>query len=335
MEPLVSVIIPYYNAEESINTCLVSVLNQSYSNFEIILVNDGSNDSSLAICNKFVSQNKKIHHITTQHRGVAHARNTGLLLATGEYIAWVDSDDFISENMLKIMINTMIENNADIVTCGFYKKSNEFEIPINEKENTLDTINSIRYLISGFDKSGALWNKLFSRKLFVGIFFPEVKMAEDFSILYLLYEKSEKNCIIRDILYYYVQQPNSIMKNLSLKHALDDVLCAKRRHEYLINKYPQFEDILISSIMISLVRLWRVAGKYSMAELIHLEDEFKLNADFAKEHLLKSMFSEYNTGKLMRLSFALLQFKGHLSHKIIHFIWNLYDSKGDKNGHST
>ena len=121
---MISVIIPVYNAEQYIKRCLNSVLNQTFNDYEIIMVNDGSTDGSLEILKKYESQNSKLKVITQKNLKAAAARNSGLKYASGEYIAFIDADDYVHNDYLRILYENMVNFKADVSTCGFYKSSN-------------------------------------------------------------------------------------------------------------------------------------------------------------------------------------------------------------------
>ena len=121
---MISVIIPVYNAEQYIKRCLNSVLNQTFNDYEIIMVNDGSTDGSLEILKKYESQNSKLKVITQKNLKAAAARNSGLKYASGEYIAFIDADDYVHNDYLRILYENMVHFKADVSTCGFYKSSN-------------------------------------------------------------------------------------------------------------------------------------------------------------------------------------------------------------------
>ena len=127
----ISVIVPVYNAEKYLSRCIDSILNQTYKNFELILINDGSKDNSIEILRKYENIDDRIKVIDNSNNGVSKTRNIGVRLAEGEYIQFIDSDDFIDKNMFEYAINVMEQENADLVMTGFYldiesKKRNRY-----------------------------------------------------------------------------------------------------------------------------------------------------------------------------------------------------------------
>ena len=129
----ISVIIPIYNVEDYLPQCLDSVIHQTHENLEIILVNDGSTDSCTKICDEYAAKDNRIKIINQENGGLSVARNTGIRTATGDYIAFIDSDDWIVPNFCEILLITALENNAEMVECGFTKFENGNEIKIKNE----------------------------------------------------------------------------------------------------------------------------------------------------------------------------------------------------------
>ena len=119
----VSIIIPVYNVQKYLRKCLDSIVNQTFKNIEIIIINDGSSDNSLNICKEYSKKDKRINIINKHNEGVSKARNTGLLYATGEYISFIDSDDWVEQNMIEELYNSITSNKADLCICNFIKEN--------------------------------------------------------------------------------------------------------------------------------------------------------------------------------------------------------------------
>ena len=124
-EPLISIIIPVYGVEEYLNQCLESVVNQTYANLEIILVDDGSKDNCPAMCDGWANKDSRIKVVHKENGGLSSARNAGLDIFTGEYVAFVDSDDYIAQDMYELLYSRAKEGNYDIVDCGYYSEAND------------------------------------------------------------------------------------------------------------------------------------------------------------------------------------------------------------------
>lgn len=213
---LVTVIIPVYNVKSYLSKCIESVEKQSYKNIEIILVDDGSNDGSFSICKEFSKKDKRIKLFHTKNLGLSHARNVGLDYATGEYIVFVDSDDYIHKNM----INTMLSKagNADLVICNYEKilSNGDQKIPQDAKCLKDDSWSFKQFWEHYYlDRLGVFccvaWNKLYKKELFKGIRYPINKIHEDEYIINDLIERCNCIKVISDSLYFYVQRQGSIM----------------------------------------------------------------------------------------------------------------------------
>lgn len=215
--PLISVIIPVYNAEKYLNRCVDSILNQSYENLEIILVNDGSTDLSFSICNDYLKVDKRIKLINKINQGAAQARNTGLDFAKGEYITFVDSDDLISREAIEKLYIGATENNCDIAVCGFCTCYENQKIDFSEKNKNIkhdvfygnDTLNLFGW--ANQVSANSIWAKLYKAELFEEIRFPEFRTAEDLFVAFKLYHKANKMFVTNERMYYYICRQGSLM----------------------------------------------------------------------------------------------------------------------------
>ncbi len=169
-QKLISIIVPVYNAEEFLNACISSIINQTYKNFELILIDDGSSDKSGDICDHWYKEDKRVKVVHQMNQGVAAARNKGLDLAKGEYVCFVDNDDFIKEDHLETFIKTMESTDSDIVICDIVSsKLGDAYIDLS-KEIQMNADECMQWLINPISKEYVvmvvLWNKLYKRELF-------------------------------------------------------------------------------------------------------------------------------------------------------------------------
>lgn len=246
----VSVVVPIYNVEKYLNRCLQSIINQSYKNIEIILVNDGSTDNSLQIAEEEEKNDSRIKIITQKNQGLSMARNTGIQHATGEYICFVDSDDFVHKDYVKCLIENLEENDSDISVCDY--------LYINEKDETWSKKNKVEKIFSNLEAINDLlvgnqetevmaWNKLYKLSLFKenNIFFPKGKLHEDNFTTYKLYYYAKKISLIPDKLYFYLQRTDSIMgkkfniKRLDVLQAVEETKSFFKKEN--INLEPEIE----------------------------------------------------------------------------------------------
>lgn len=222
MNKKISVIIPVYNVQDYLSKCLESVVNQSYANLEIILVDDGSTDSSGVICDEWVEKDSRIRVVHKENGGISEARNVGLRIATGEYIAFVDSDDIIHSKMYELLLQAMDQNGADISIChevSFYEASFTFDeletYSIERIENREELI--VHFTDAWSLPTNAVWNKVYKRELVDSIFFVEGKYCEDAYFVADVFLKVSKAVWIREKLYGYRVRKGSITHNKNAK----------------------------------------------------------------------------------------------------------------------
>ncbi len=210
-EPLISVIVPVYNVEKYLRDCLDSIVNQTYKNLEIILVNDGSKDSSGAICDEYKNKDKRIQVVHKENGGLSSARNVGLDIAKGEYISFLDSDDYIHKEFIKKLYSLCVENNLDIAQCEFYEFKDKVE-EVNEVERVnvftpLEMINNI-FLLDGYHNV-VVWNKLYKKYLFESMRFPLGKIHEDEFTTYKVFYECKTSIATTNLKYHYYRKSNT------------------------------------------------------------------------------------------------------------------------------
>jgi len=215
--PLTTVIIPAYNSESSIEKCLDSLATQTYSHFEVIVVNDGSTDKTEEICKKFIARYSFIRTINQRNKGVSEARNSGLAAAKGDYIVFVDSDDYVKPEYLETLVEVVLNSSADIGVCNYLRVSDgNCELASKSSPKLFGNFEAIRDIFSERSLCEVvLWNKIYNIKLFKdnNIIFPSGKINEDDAVMYKLFYYSNKIAYDNRALYYYVQRHGSIMHN--------------------------------------------------------------------------------------------------------------------------
>ncbi|GAL67062.1 glycosyltransferase [Jejuia pallidilutea] len=211
MNPKISIIVPVYNAENFISKCIESILAQTYNNLEIILVNDGSTDNSLSVCNRFKELDSRIILINQKNEGTSSARNKGLKVATGEYIGFVDGDDFIDKKMYEILMSTILECNLKLAECNFVK-STSYE-SLNYDDLNIE-IESVDQAISRIEKPGfySVCTKIFYLDLLKNIQFVYGKVHQDALFVSEVYKKIEKVGYINLPLYTYTVDNESVTR---------------------------------------------------------------------------------------------------------------------------
>lgn len=224
----VSIVVPVYNVQTYLAKCLDSILSQTFSDIEVIVINDGSKDNSQEIINQY-AEHHNIITINKDNEGLSETRNKGLLKAQGEYVLFIDSDDYIAPNMVERMYNQAIKTKADIVIS---KVTYEDEAGIQEpmftcdfnEEEIIDNKEGIKRFWNG-EINGHAWNKLIKRSLMINnnIFFPKGKLYEDAPTLVQLLKEANGISFVNESLYYYLQREGSITKKPSYKSLVDHI----------------------------------------------------------------------------------------------------------------
>lgn len=238
---LISVIIPVFNTEKYLVRCLNSVLIQSYTNLEIILIDDGSMDKSYEICKKYANLDKRIKVIKQENGGASKARNKGISIAKGKYIGFVDSDDIIDKDMFKILYNNMINYNADLSICEVTRFNTE---PIFNHSNETKIYNkeeALKVLLEDKKICSYSVNKLCKKELIKNIKYPEGKLQEDVGTIYKFITNANKIVYTDSKLYGYFTRPGSVTKTLKKDFIYDYFEMIEKRYNdlltYNINLY--------------------------------------------------------------------------------------------------
>ena len=217
--PLVSVIVPIYNVEKYLRTCVDSILTQSYSALEIILVDDGSTDSCPQICDQYAQQDPRIRVIHQKNAGLSAARNAGIDICRGEYLTFIDSDDFIHERLVELLLNACLSNDADIAVGDLERVPEDSSCDRCHASLPSPAVRCITgrdanfmiYDMSSWVRIITAWGKLFHRSLFEQVRFPVVRLHEDEALLYKLLYCAKRIALYDCPLYFYRSNPNSLM----------------------------------------------------------------------------------------------------------------------------
>ena len=241
-QPLISVIVPIYNVERYFVTGVDSVLNQTYNNWELILIDDGSPDHCPAMCDEYAAQDKRIKVIHKKNGGTSSARNAGLDIAKGDYVSFLDGDDFWHKDYLKIMVNLGLKYRADIVQCGFIRGTEKAfpQIPLKYK---IKVFNNHSVFLKGYAKI-IVWSKLYKRQLFNEVRMPEGKFFEDDFTTWKWYYNAKQIVVTHLPLYYYTKNIVSTMSVHSKKPRFDFLEAYDERITFFIkNGEKDLEDV--------------------------------------------------------------------------------------------
>lgn len=308
----ISVIIPIYNVEKYLDRCIESVVKQAFRSIEIILVNDGSTDSSGEICEQWMKKDERVIYIYKKNGGLASARNAGLKAAHGNYIAFVDSDDYLDANMYKVLYENAVNYDADVVSCGIYEFWEDGTLR-NELKKRFHILNNedaiIRMLKFDSDVRTFAWDKLYRKKI-IGdtLFIEELRFAEDTPFVVEVMSKANKYVAVNYCGYYYMRRsdsligdsfkPNHIMACDSADIILSNDICLKNRKILLAAQVFRFQQIymLINRIILcnqgytqEMNLLRKEMDKYSVFFVLK-----NLNAVYAAKMLfIKYAFNAY------------------------------------------
>ncbi len=244
-QPLISIIVPVYKVEKYLDKCVSSIVNQTYQNLEIILVDDGSPDSCGAMCDAWAAKDSRIRVIHKENGGLSDARNAGLAVANGEYVSFVDSDDWVSWGFIENLWNAIEQTGSDISTCLI--------IPVYEGEHVdprhcpgeiecIQAEEALSRLIE--DKlRQVVWNKLYKREVIADILFAKGKLHEDEFWSYQIIGNARRIAITDAPGYYYLQRGESIMGSKYTLRRLDAIEAKEQRQIYLERHFPNLASL--------------------------------------------------------------------------------------------
>ncbi len=253
---LISIIIPVYKVEKYLEKCIESVLKQTYTNLQIILVDDGSPDNCGKICDEYAKKDPRIEVIHKVNGGLSDARNVGIAKAKGKYIGFVDSDDYIKEDMYEILINLIKEYDADVSICNLYDVIDGKEY-IRNNENGIQEYSRLEILKEVLlDKNiqSYAWNKLYKKELFDEIKYPIGKKYEDIGTTFYVFEKCNKIVVTSESEYYYLKRSDSLVNNVTESTVLDYTDIIIQRYLYTqknIEKLRKYNNYYLAKTLIT------------------------------------------------------------------------------------
>lgn len=240
----VSVIVPVYNVESYLEECLDSIIHQTFQCLEIILVDDGSSDRCPEICDRYALEDDRIRVIHKENGGLSDARNAGMAVMTGDFVLFVDSDDYVAADMIECLMGIALEHGADIVECGFVKtESSATKRPPHSKVSNLGPprIFSAEQALERLmlhELKQVVWNKLYISSVVDGLLFEKGRLNEDEFWTYQVFGKAGQVVQIENVFYYYRQQPESIMNAVYSLRRLDGLLALENRMQFMEKYYP-------------------------------------------------------------------------------------------------
>lgn len=283
----VSIIVPIHNSELSLQRCLESIINQTLNDIEILLINNASTDKSEEICLNYASKDKRIKYVNLDIAGVSNARNVGKNMAKGEYIAFVDSDDYIAPNMYELLYNKAMIECADVVMCGFNKEINGNIIPSGEK-NLIGFAENKQYerFWYGDIVMGSSCRAIYDRELAQSIDFDiQIRYTEDLIFSVEILDKANKITAIEDSLYYYVIE-KQVYRKYRNESIWNDIIKANEREIKVLEKHGLYDLICYS----------RFSSYISIYDMAFAKDEYdaKLVKEYKKNESINLLNSRKN-----------------------------------------
>ena len=272
---LISIIVPVYNVEQYLEKCVDSIINQTYKNLEIILVDDGATDSSGKLCDELAKIDNRIKVYHKENGGLSDARNYGVERATGEYIGFVDSDDYIDAEMYEKLYEAIKKENVDVAECNLkiiYPEREELFTEQNyynvcTKQEYLEEYLKIEKIF------GSVWTKLISRKIAKELLFPKGKLYEDTYYAYDLINVANSFVLIDSPSYNYLMRENSITNSKFNPRIFDLIEIVEKFHKTTYKNYPGLKEAADCR---------KMYAYFSVLNSILLEDEFKNNLYYAQ-----------------------------------------------------
>lgn len=320
-KPLVSIIIPVYNVKKHIKRCIKSVENQTYKNLEIILVDDGSTDGSGDLCKELLKQDDRIIMVSQSNKGLSAARNAGIDICHGDFITFVDSDDVIEKDYVEYLLGLLLENKSDFSICAHKEIKNNKTFHdcgkgLSEKQYTPEECLKDMLNERGFTVSA--WGKLYSKKLFKNIRFPEGKLHEDLSTTYKLILQSKKITYGQEPKYLYYQNKTSITNSGFNEQKLSIIDQTDEMCKEILQQYPKLVDTTIAR---------RVHARFSVLRLMvseknlseDMQKEKKIIKTFLKNHK-KYILNSPNAPKRTKIAMRTLS----LGEPVFKLSWKVY-----------
>lgn len=295
MEGKISVIVPIYKVEKYLNRCIDSIINQTYSNLEIILIDDGSPDNCPIICDEYAKNDSRVRVVHKKNGGLSDARNAGLAIAHGEYISFIDSDDYIWSSMYEVMINIISKKNVDIVECDINYNSTIKEFNIHKQiVNIYDNKDAMKELVLERDIHQVVWNKIYKRDVIKDIFFEVGKINEDEFWTYKIIGNSKKVAKINQPFYCYTYRPESIMNSKYNLKRLDALEGKFNRLKYIQKNNLDLVDItkknFFDSCLYSYQRLIKNKNKKEINKGKKIIKNYISYCDFRREEFINFKF---------------------------------------------
>ena len=307
--PEISIIVPVYKVEKYLEKCVDSILNQTFKDFELILVDDGSPDNCPKLCDEYAEKDNRVKVIHKENGGLSDARNCGIEAAEGKYIGLIDSDDYIAPDMYESLYNNLINNDADISVCGLYDCYKDKIIPQSIKKGfyEFNSTEALGYLLSGEGIGLFAVNKLYKKNIFSTVKYPENRLYEDAAVIVDILMNANKIVIDTTPKYYYLHRENSITISKFSKRYYDVVKAHERNLELIQKYFPSMADVGRFRVW------WAYKQVLSILAMDDKENRNKFNADKReisakiRSDITQILKNKYNS-RSQKISYMLISF---------------------------
>lgn len=333
-DPLVSVIVPVYNVQAYVRQCLQSVADQTYTNCQVLVVDDGSTDESGAICDEFASRYSHFTVFHTANGGLSAARNYGIDRATGSYLLFVDSDDWIEPNTVETLVRAVLQTNADVVTC---RRCLEYVDQIKIQPHGVETMTVLQgadilhaYICEDAISNSA-WGKLYNAQLFTSLRYPVGVVYEDLRTTWRVLDKAKRATLLPDLLFHYRIRRTSIVNTYSVSNLKDWWHAHKGLYDIFCLRSPDYERALLVPCMSLAYQLWRKHYSVPRNERASLQPLHEEISQFVRAHYRDALSSRMVGRTKLFLAFTRWPHPAsyaamHCLDQVSHLVWRRQQS---------
>ena len=336
---LISVIIPVYNVAPYLRRCVESVLCQTHRRLQVILVDDGSTDGSGILCDDIATQDERVEVIHQPNSGVSAARNAGMSVARGEYIGFVDSDDYLMPDMYSYLLSGINKYHSQISVCDFFVRQGSWNPsvgPVAGSEapagywpahgNGLMVLNSsdaIALLIADSILQNYLWDKLYQASLWDDISFPDGRVFEDVSTIYKVICRAERIAMLPEAKYVYEPLASGIVRKRSIRNEIDGVTAYEQRARDLAPSFPSLKTELVDGVIKSMITVWQLSWDNRNCITPDMKERIRLFSQFVRNNPPSKQLHD-SFGLAGQATLALLKHPGAWSRALSSAIYHAY-----------
>lgn len=329
--PKISVIVPVYKVEPYLHRCLDSILMQTYRELEIILVDDGSPDNCGAICDEYAVMDDRIVVIHQQNAGVSAARNAGLDIAAGEYIGFVDPDDWIEPDMYEYLMQAIVTHDADIASCAFSRDSDDATLLCEQIDTVVTGPEAISMLIGRKEIVEVVWNKIYRADLWKELRFPVGKRYEDAAVFHVFLDLAARVAFLPQAKYHYILRNEGFMQTAGFVDAAVRWLVLAQRREYLQSRYPQLQSQLDAGVLGISMGIWSAAWKHRKQLTVADRKLFEEVSRYSQKHYKTALrYGCYGISGRIRL--WLTRYPYPWAFGLSYLVWRIYLLKHPEEG---